>query len=66
MDFIQQIESLFNKKAIIEFLPMQAGDVNQTYANIEKSKKLLNYNPKTNIKDGLEKFISWYNGYYSF
>ena len=50
------------KKAIIENMPMQPGDVDITYADISKSKNILGYNPKTLIKDGLPKFIDWFNG----
>ncbi len=56
---ISTIEEVLNKKAIIERLPMQPGDVPYTYANIDKAKKLLNYHPSTNIKDGLVKFKEW-------
>ena len=44
----------------IKILPMQPGDVDITYADISKAEKLLNYDPKTNIKDGISKFIKWY------
>ena len=42
---------------------MQLGDVKITYANIEKSKKELGYNPTTNIRDGLKSFVDWYKNY---
>jgi len=58
--FIKIIEKELNKKAIINYLPMQPGDVKETYANIDKSFKMLNYKPKTNIKDGIKNFISWF------
>lgn len=61
-DFIATIEEVLNKKAIIEPCPNQPGDVPSTYANIEKAQKLLNYHPKTNIKQGMGKFIEWYFG----
>lgn len=56
---IETIEKVLNKKATIEHLPMQLGDVNKTAADITKSKKLLNYNPKTSFKEGIIKFIEW-------
>ena len=43
---------------------MQAGDVRHTYANIKESKKDLKFKPKTNLKDGLEKFVCWYKDYH--
>lgn len=59
-EFIETIEEVTGKKAIINQMPMQPGDVMLTYADISKAKKLLNYDPKTNIKEGLKKFYEWY------
>jgi len=59
-DFIATIEKNLGKKAKINELPEAEGDVKITYADIEKAKKLLAYNPKTDIKQGLAKFINWY------
>ncbi|MCI5824478.1 MAG: GDP-mannose 4,6-dehydratase [Candidatus Gastranaerophilales bacterium] len=56
---IETIEKVLNKKATIEHLPMQLGDVSKTAADITKAKKLLNYNPKTSFKEGIIKFIEW-------
>ena len=56
---IETIEKVLNKKAKIERLPMQMGDVNKTAASITKAKKLLNYNPKTSFERGIIKFIEW-------
>lgn len=58
-EMISTIEKVLNKKATIEHLPMQLGDVNKTAADITKAKKLLNYNPKTSFKEGIIKFIEW-------
>ena len=60
---INLLETLLNKKAKKKNLPMQLGDVKITYANIEKSKKELGYNPTTNIRDGLKSFVDWYKNY---
>lgn len=57
---ITTLQNALQKKAIIQHLPEQAGDVPQTYANIQKAKKLLNYNPQTNLEQGLQKFVEWY------
>ena len=43
---------------------MQLGDVPTTYADIKKAKRLLNYNPKTNIEEGVKKFVEWYKTHY--
>lgn len=59
---VSTIENALNKKAILKHLPMQAGDVNVTFADITKAKQLLNYQPTTDFKDGIEKFVKWYRG----
>ena len=59
-DLILAIESSCGKKAIIDRQPDQQGDVPQTYADIQKAKKLLGYQPSTDLKTGLENFYSWY------
>lgn len=64
LDFIKEIEIQTNKKAIKEMLPMQEGDVNQTYADISALLKECNYKPSTPIKKGVEKFVNWYKLYY--
>ncbi len=60
MDLIKYIEKYLGINAKVKFSPMQLGDVKQTYANINKSKKMLKYKPKISLKVGLEKFIKWY------
>jgi len=57
---IDLIEENLQKKAIREEMPMQAGDVEQTFADITKAKKLLNYQPQTPIEEGIKKFVDWY------
>lgn len=56
---IETIEQTLGKKADKHVLPVQAGDVNCTYADISKSKNILKYNPTTDFKSGIEKFIKW-------
>ena len=56
---INIISNELKVKAIIEKQPMQAGDVEKTSADITKAKKMLNYEPKTNFKDGIRKFMEW-------
>ena len=60
---LSKIESSINKKAKIEFCEMQPGDVKNTYADIKHSKKLLGYEPKTSISNGIPLFIDWYKEY---
>lgn len=57
---IDKIEASLNCKANLLHKPMQEGDVDITYACIEKAGKLLNYSPKTSLEEGLREFINWY------
>jgi len=59
-DFIALIEKITGRKAIIENLPEQKGDMKATYADISKAKELLGYEPKVSIEEGMKKFIEWY------
>ncbi len=56
---IKMIEKQLGKKAIIEQVPFQPGDVMTTFANIEKAKNTINYRPKWKIEDGIKEFINW-------
>lgn len=57
---IELLEENLDKKAVIDRQPMQPGDVAQTFADISKAKRLLNYNPQTKIEDGIKKFTDWF------
>jgi UDP-glucuronate 4-epimerase len=59
-ELISSIEEVIGKKAIIDKQPEQPGDVPITFADISKAKRLLNYQPKTELKDGLKKFYDWF------
>ncbi len=60
MEMVETIYKELDKEKNIDFLPMQMGDVDITYADITKAKKLINYNPKTTFKEGISKFAEWY------
>ncbi len=62
--FIKIIEKELKIKSQKKLLPIQPGDVEKTYANINYSQKKLNYKPKTSIEKGIKKFIEWYKEYY--
>ena len=62
--FISIIEKNLKVKAKRNLLPIQPGDVAKTSANIDESKRELNFNPKTSIDEGIPKFIEWYKQYY--
>jgi len=64
MSFIYAIENSLGKKAVINYEPIQAGDVPETSANIEKSRKILGYSPKIMIDEGVNNFVGWYKEYY--
>jgi UDP-glucuronate 4-epimerase len=63
-DFIALIEAALGRKAIVELAPMQPGDVKDTYADIEASRRDLGFAPKTTIREGIPKFIEWYRRFY--
>ena len=63
MDMIGIIEENLGIKANIDFQPMQPGDVPESVADIDKSTKMLNYRPTTNIDEGIPHFIDWYKYY---
>lgn len=59
-ELIKLIENATNKKAQVRYASVQAGDVPVTYADILKARKMLKYNPKTGIEEGINKFVAWY------
>jgi UDP-glucuronate 4-epimerase len=64
MDYIACIEKALDKEAIKNFLPLQPGDVPETYADIDDLTRDIGYQPATRIEDGIAKFIEWYRDYY--
>jgi UDP-glucuronate 4-epimerase len=64
MDFIKSIENNLGLLAKKEMLPMQAGDVHQTWADVSRLQKDYNYKPNTSVEKGVETFINWYKMYY--
>jgi len=60
MKFIELIENHLGKKAKIKFLPMQPGDVKETYADISKARTDVGYEPKTKIEEGIKIFCDWF------
>ncbi|MCM3691852.1 NAD-dependent epimerase [Neobacillus niacini] len=65
MDFIHTLEKLIDKKANIEFLPMQPGDVKETYADITDLQEAAGFSPATPLEIGLGHFVDWYKKYHS-
>ena len=64
MDYINALEKALGKKAIINFLPLQLGDVPDTFANVSNLAKEFDYKPSTEIIDGISNFVKWYKDYY--
>ena len=64
MDFISAIEEKVGKEAIINFMPLQPGDVPATYANVEDLYRDIDFKPQTSISEGVDKFVDWYVDYY--
>ena len=59
MEMVETIEEVLGKKAKLNRLPMQPGDVNRTCADINHSRETIGYNPQTTFKEGIKKFINW-------
>jgi len=64
MDYVGVIERACGKKAVIDFRPLQPGDVLETYADIEATTKDLGFAPTTSIEEGIPRFVEWYRGYH--
>jgi UDP-glucuronate 4-epimerase len=60
IELIKLIEGAFGKKADIEMLELQPGDVSVTYADITKAKRMLKYQPKVKMEEGIKRFVEWY------
>ena len=64
MDYINALEKNLGKKAKINFLPLQPGDVPDTFANVENLKNKFNYKPSTSVFEGVSNFVKWYKRFY--
>jgi len=65
MTFIEAIEKAAGKEAKKNYLPMQAGDVPATFADIDSLKEEVGFKPNTNIENGMQKVVDWYKGFYN-
>ena len=65
LDYIAALEEALGTKAQIELLPLQAGDVLDTYADVDDLVARFDYKPSTSIEDGIERFVAWYREYSS-
>ena len=64
LDFIDAIETSLGKKAIRNYMEMQIGDVPATWADATLLKKLTGYQPQTNFREGIDRFVTWFRDYY--
>ena len=65
-DFINTLETHLGKKAIINYLPIQPGDVLATYADVEDIRRDTGYSPSTNVDEGIKRFVKWFKEYYGY
>lgn len=65
-EYIKVIEKVCNKKAQINPMPMQKGDIKDTYAGSKLLQKQFNYKPNTSIEEGVTSFVKWFKNYYKF
>jgi UDP-glucuronate 4-epimerase len=64
MDFIEAIEAKTGKKALKEMLPMQPGDVERTWADVDDLIQDFQYEPNTPVSEGVSAFVNWFKTYY--
>jgi UDP-glucuronate 4-epimerase len=64
MRYIEVLEQCLGKKAKLELLPMQAGDVRATFADVSELQSAVGYRPQTPIEVGVRRFADWYRSYY--
>jgi UDP-glucuronate 4-epimerase len=64
MDFIATIEKALGREAKKVFLPLQPGDVAETFADVDDLVRDVGFKPATPLDEGIARFVSWYRGYY--
>ena len=65
LEFLKELEAEIGKEAIISNLPMQAGDVQATHADVKALIELIGFSPSTSTKEGISNFVAWYRSYYN-
>ena len=63
-EYIEAVELAVGKKAQRELLPLQAGDVPDTYADVSALQQAVDYRPATSVTEGVANFVAWYRDYY--
>jgi UDP-glucuronate 4-epimerase len=64
MHVIATLEAALGRKAQVELLPMQPGDVAETYADVADLARDVGFKPATPIEEGIARFVAWYRGFY--
>lgn len=64
LDYIKVLEAVLDKKATLELIPLQAGDVPDTLANVDDLASEFDFKPNTSIEEGIERFVAWYRDYF--
>jgi len=64
LDFVDAIEAELGKPAIRNYMPMQPGDVQATWADASLLQRLTGYRPQTDFRDGIARFVTWFRDYY--
>jgi UDP-glucuronate 4-epimerase len=64
MRYIEVIEQCLGRKAVLELLPMQPGDVRATTADVSDLEQVVGFRPRTSVEEGVAKFVAWYKDYY--
>jgi len=64
MDFIEAIENALGRKIQKNMMPLQAGDVPATYANVDDLVRHLDYKPSTSVQKGIDNFVAWYREFF--
>ncbi len=64
LDYVNAIEEAVGRKAIREHLPLQQGDVPDTWADVSELERVTGYRPKTSVREGVDRFVRWYRSYF--
>jgi UDP-glucuronate 4-epimerase len=62
--FVRMLEELLGRKAVVELVPPQPGDMIETCASIDRLKDAIGFSPKVSLEEGLKRFVEWFRGYY--
>ena len=65
MEYVEALEECLGRKAQVELLPLQPGDVPDTYSDVRKLQRLVGYKPETTVKEGVAAFVEWYRSFYA-